>query len=623
MKSVGKTIVLFVILLLSVLPLRAQDEQPADTAAVAQLSVIDGAADLFYRRIVGDVESRVGQFEYRPYREQARMENFDLGYMELGFVPFVRSLGRAIYPNTVPAAAEVGAEAKVFTVPGEIEPVSFCIRTLDSPVSGLKLAPGGFLGLDTEAFIPPDSVEIGVVEYFPVRWGKGSSSREWRYHPVRIWPITSFPGNRFFTREAAGTFRVLPGTTIEFWVRIHVPRDAMPGAYSGSVVVEHWGGTYRLPVTLTVLPVELQSDGLPPFGAFIPGPLDMFACADLASHGIKSLARWYDPVQFPLRGGGDGPVADFRLEDLFMRRLAEAGINGPQILYAAGAGGAAFDSLLAAATSTDSVLPGAQVPALVYARTVQAIDKHATAAGWPRLVWGIIDRVGDWGKSKGRYLSLSGAINQVMGYRANLVSPLMGEAGGRTTRDLAGKVSVWMVGDEVEPDETMRRAAIWGFTALTQRDSAAAARERLGLGSWRARRDGMFVWAYNWSGGGHSWNDFDSPRMDWMLSYRNLDDTFLPTPAWEGIREGIKDRRYMRTLNRMINNAPAGSQAATDALRFLETIREPDFKLEYVEELMPLDAPQSSDISGSGLVRRAIAGFMLRLRNENQFIEPE
>jgi hypothetical protein len=386
-------------------------------------------------------------------------------------------------------------------------------------------------------------------------------------------------------------------------------------------LIEHWGGTYRLPITFTVLPDELQADGLPPFGAFIPGPLDKFACEDLASHGIRSLARWYDPVQLPLQSTSGGAVADFRLEDLFMKRLAEAGIDGPQIVYAAGAGGAAFESSLAA-VSKDTLADDEPPPALLYARTVQAIDKHATSGGWPRLVWGMVDRVGDWGESSDRYLAISKAINQVMGYRSNLISPLLGVDSERLVRDLEGKVSVWMVSDEVEVSESMSRAAIWGYTALTQRDSAGEARLRMGLGPWRDHRDGMFVWAYNWNGGGHSWNDFDSSRMDWMLSYRNLDDTFLPTPAWEGIREGIEDRRYLRTLNRMINAAPAGSGSAVEALRFLETIRQTGYDWSNLASLMPPGAPPSSDNSDAGTIRRAVAGFMVRLSAEGQFPDP-
>ena len=589
------------------LPALAQDQQP-------QLPDQTGS---YYRRIISDVESRLGRFEYRPFRQRGSIGQVDPGWTQLGFVPFVRAWGRAIYPNSLPMPEEMGAEAAVFAAPGEIEPVSFCLRSLESEVSGLRLTPGALVNLTAESYIPPDSVEIGVVEYFPVRWGKGSSSRLWRWHPVRIWPAGRFPGNRFCVREPPGTFRVPPATTVQFWIRVHTPEDIQPGEYTGSVLVEHWGGTYRLPLTFTVLPVALRRRGLPPFGVFVPGPLDRYACQDLAAHGISSVARWYNPVQLPLRFGEAGVEPDFRLEDIFMRNLGEAGIDGPQIVYASGAGRSPFDSSLAAAVMGRPETELAS-GALIYAQAVQLIDKHASSAGWPRLVWGLLDRASDWGDVRGRITSRARALNRVMGYRANMVSPLLSANDDEVVEDLDGLMSVWLVSDDVRPDEAMRRSAVWGYTALTQRDSAGAARMKLGFGAWRAQRDGMFVWAYNWSGGGHNWNDFDSSRMDWMLSYRNLDDSFLPTPAWEGVREGIEDRRYLRTLHQLINSAPSGSAAAIDALQFLETVRQPAFDLAVLPAFIPEAAPQSSDSSPAGLIRRALAGYIISLAAQQQ-----
>ena len=85
--------------------------------------------------------------------------------------------------------------------------------------------------------------------------------------------------------------------------------------------------------------------------------------------------------------------------------------------------------------------------------------------------------------------------------------------------------------------------------------------------------DSLIIWAYNWPGGGHAWNDFDSSRMDWMLSYRNIDDRYIPTPAWEGVREGIEDRRYILTLENLLDTYPGSSPAAEQARTFLASLR--------------------------------------------------
>ncbi len=603
---VGKSV--YTVLLAGILmaaPLTAQEPEAVYTQ--------DSRSVSFYRQMMSGVQAKLSLFEYKPYREREQMSAPAARWAELGYVPFVRHWGAQVYPVSVPAGHEIDAVATAFAAPGELEPVAFCIRTLGRELSGLRLSAGALVSLTSDSFIPPDSVELGIVEYFPVRWGKGSFSRQWRWHPSRIWPLTKFPGNRFCEREPTGTLKVPPNTTIRFWVRIHTPADIAPGAYTGSVLLEHWGGTYRLPISFTVLPAVLSGRDLPPFGVFIPGPLDSYACADLAAHGIRSVARWYDPRQLPLRYLEGSLRPDFRLEDLFMRTLAEAGIDGPQIIFAAGAGEAKFDSSLAAATGDTT---GEGAGDLLYARSVQAINQHAAGRGWPAIVWGILDRALDWNESSAWFRGRSRALDRVMGYRANLASPLLGGRDEAIVEDLAELVNVWLVADDVRPDESMRRGAVWGYTALTQRDSAGAAREKIGFGPWRAHRDGMFVWAYNWSGGGHAWNDFDSPRMDWMLSYRTLDDTFLPTPAWEGVREGIEDRRYIRTLDRLINSATAGSAAAGEALRFLRTIRTPGFNLADVDSLAPEGSPPSGDMSPAGRLRRALAGYIIALAAE-------
>ena len=268
---------------LAVFPAAAQDAELAYTK--------DAQSVAFYRQMMTSVQSGLNLFEYRPHRESDKMPELDSRWVKQGFVPFVRHWGTAVYPVSVPAAQEIDAPAVAFAAAGELEPLSFCVRTLASEVSGLRITAGALVSLTTDSFIPPDSLEIGIVEYFPVRWGKGSSSREWRWHPTRIWPLAKFPGNRFCEREPVGTLKLPPNTTVRFWISVHTPVDIAPGQYSGSVLVEHWGASYRLPVSFTVLPTILSNEGLPPFGAFIPGPLDRYACGDLADHGIRSSSH--------------------------------------------------------------------------------------------------------------------------------------------------------------------------------------------------------------------------------------------------------------------------------------------------------------------------------------------
>ncbi len=57
--------------------------------------------------------------------------------------------------------------------------------------------------------------------------------------------------------EVAGTAPVKRGDDLVLYVEVSVPSDAAPGRYTGSVHVVANGGEARVPVTLTVVPLEL------------------------------------------------------------------------------------------------------------------------------------------------------------------------------------------------------------------------------------------------------------------------------------------------------------------------------------------------------------------------------
>ena len=106
--------------------------------------------------------------------------------------------------------------------------------------------------------------------------------------------------------------------------------------------------------------------------------------------------------------------------------------------------------------------------------------------------------------------------------------------------------------------------------------------------------------------------------MDWMLSYRDLDDNYIPTPAWEGFREGVDDRRYLRTLQGLLALAPPDSPLVAEALNDLDQLHRlllnPEADLTALQ--LPDTAPGSNDRSAAGTARRLIAGHIIRLARE-------
>ena len=563
-------------------------------------------------RLNAEINRDVAGFKNDPFVETTPLEPLEPRWKELGFIPFARAYGVSVYPNSVPSAAERGAPLEGYAAQGEAEPLVLGVRALSAGLSGLKITAEGLVCQDTEGYVPPDSLEIGVVEFARVRWGAGSDARGWRWHPVRIWPWKDYPGSPFSRPDTNGTLRIAPNNAQHFWIRVHTPVNAPAGRYTGGLLVESERGSCRVELHFTVLPVRLTSRGLPPYGVFLPGPQDLTAIRDLAGHGINAVARWFDPARMPAVNDKGNTAFDFRLEDNFINRLSAAGIDRPQIFFASNPAGSPFDSCVAA--SSGLALNSAEF-FTAYAQAAQSIVEHAFKQGWPRQVWGIYDRLAAGTKDSESFKARAQALRKVMGNRISLVSPIIGSRKGGITAAVAPYVDVWLLGEEAEAEKNMKELAVWGFVPCTQRDAALEARTRVGFEPWRKGLDGVFIWAYNWPGGGHSWNDFDSPVMDWMLSYRDVQDHYLPTPAWEGVREGIEDRRYLLTLQELIAGYPEDSPAATEVRGLLETLRSapldsPSFaaRIGLTEE-----APRSNDSSPAGLARRAIAGLLIRL----------
>lgn len=92
-----------------------------------------------------------------------------------------------------------------------------------------------------------------------------------------------------------------------------------------------------------------------------------------------------------------------------------------------------------------------------------------------------------------------------------------------------------------------------------------------GLVLWADGYDGAMPYAYQHCFGS-CWNDMDHPvYRDHVLAYPTADGV-IPTLAWEGLREGIDDVRYLATLEDAITSGH-GTSAAIAAQTYLDTLR--------------------------------------------------
>jgi hypothetical protein len=78
---------------------------------------------------------------------------------------------------------------------------------------------------------------------------------------------------------------------------------------------------------------------------------------------------------------------------------------------------------------------------------------------------------------------------------------------------------------------------------------------------------------------------YDNAGPDYIFGYTALDGTWLPTMAYEGIREGIRDDRYLSTLNELINSS-GNSSAVNNAKAYLDNIKQKAGRLAWYQDLL-------------------------------------
>jgi len=100
------------------------------------------------------------------------------------------------------------------------------------------------------------------------------------------------------------------------------------------------------------------------------------------------------------------------------------------------------------------------------------------------------------------------------------------------------------------------------------------------LGLFAAKTKPQFILNYAYDAyEGDPYNDFDSNYnkifpttwRDHLLTLPSWKDTVVPTTSWIGISEGIRDEKYISTLEQLIAQNP-GSNDATDAQNYLNSI---------------------------------------------------
>jgi hypothetical protein len=476
-------------------------------------------------------------------------------------------------PDRIPKPGEPVERLRAFLTPGEDEPVSFAVYAL-ADLEGLTVS--------VAAPAAPLSIDIRQVHCWPQR--TGWNSRQWYVTPELLLPCAdgkkTVPKARGVLQEVP--FSVAATQSQGFWLTLSAGKEAKPGPYRLTVSVCAVGRP------ALVLPLEVE---VLPFALRRPADRSWLLYCDAARWQTMSEAQVLAELRDFARHGMDGLIEmPFGAPDVsglakgqvtfdagpyrkYAALCQQAGLAGPHVIGSPGT------APVLAALGLQADLQKGEWPAPVRAG-VEAVARAAVAATrdiparW--YYYGVDEPTGDNTYAIQDYQAWHAAGAPT--YATFYVPSFLDKAAAFLT---APCFVVGLISDEQRAREA-REACVktgaeffWYGTGsyvnpFPQEGFVVHNRYGAGMLFWKTGARAQATWTFCRP---HEdvFNDFDGGRAngaepkEQVTAYPHLlkpDDytTYqgaIPTLAWEGLREGVDDYRYLYTLAELIKQAQA------------------------------------------------------------------
>jgi len=472
---------------------------------------------------------------------------------ERGFVPFAVNYLDVVMPAIVPTAEQFSPTLRAFAAPGEREPISFAVRALkdlealSASVSTLKGDAGA---------LPADCVEPGVVRCL-VR----------KVHP-RTSDMLSLPA--FI--EPMHPVNVAADTSQWFWFTVHVPKDAQPGTYRGSITVTAAVGSAEIPVEVEVLPIRLMHPEGMSWGMYDyvrtysdePGALEE-KWRDQAEHGMTTVGLCGNlGAEMDMRGGR--VVIAWTGETDFERAMAAyraAGFTEPVQWLMGGDVG----KFAASQGALDS-----QEYADAYAGVIRAVLAKGRQEAWPEIIFQPVDEAFEHRprfekmlremqilKGVGVRVEADGMNGHPDGLEEAL--PLMDYLNFHDGPFLKRGVYDAEAWQEFRDRMAALGKTIWFYNVEISGHRPETARFSQGFHLWINGAKGAFTWSYR-SVVPDPYGPNPERKFVFMHRYPPMgEEAGGPSIGFEALREGIDDYRYLYTWDELCKRALAGGTA--------------------------------------------------------------
>ena len=533
-------------------------------------------ANLPEERLESEVDARGGTRAERTSYIPSQADR------ERGHIAFCPDYQDDLFPGALPEPEQTSIRAELQATPGEREPIVLAIRPLRD-LAQCDVVCSDLVG--SGGVIPAAHCDVRSVMFGPLSWTT-SVKGQYRIGPQAL--------------VHTGPSRLADGRTAFWWATIHVPDNARPGRYEGQLTfTARDAEACSVEVVLDVLPFRLASPPNRHVGFFWspagylmdPETSIEQQFEDMQRHGVTGLQSYGFGARFVPRADG-GCEYDFTAFDRLVRLKRRYGIVGPIPVFKAWHQVA---QTLGVEIRSEAFEAGV-------ADFYGAAWAEAKRRGWPEIYFYPWDEPG-------------GDALETTKYLCELIKRVVPEAktfitcADHSAQVLDDWLDVRCYASLTEQRVAETRAAgdvpfeyggVYGGSAFQLRYNC-------GFRFWKTGAVGKYMWVYAWAKG-NPWFDLDNTMRETGAVYPG-EDVPIPIPAYEGVREGVDDLRYVYTLRQAIDDALASKDPEQVAAG-----RAAGERLGRILAPIGIDGP--GELRGGDLddARRQVAGLIVGLQ---------
>jgi len=493
-----------------------------------------------------------------PFDETAPEPALTEPEKERGYLLFQRPITESVYPQTRPLPHERIEALVAFATPGEFEPVTFALYPVRA-LQNLKVRVSPLTSQSGE--IPAGSIDVRLAAYWNVGYPAYTTLTTYRRTPELLERVTVHSS---------------PAAECQwYWLTVHVPGDAKPGLYRGTVRVwdDGFGQAVEIPLALRVLGFRLQKDPGKHYSAYFytrnnalyQGRDEAFIrrAADrdyqaMIDFGLDMLPTLYlrceDGKRITLADAGE------------LERMLAAGLKGPAPVTGDNVIGRIYRETTPGGKRENHWRVSPLPPPAFYERVTElfrAFDIERKAKGWPEFICCPIDEVDASCKEFGTKVYAAVKAAGIRTYATK--DPI-----GADAADYAPYLDIWCSQPYSVPYDrivSQNRYEYWCYPnhnageIKDRRVMCKGGRMTYGFGLWRSGYTTLIPWHWCWPS---EPDPFDYLRGQFSGCGQRVDDDgeVIPAVYWACFREGYDDARYLYTLQQAIVEREASKDPA-------------------------------------------------------------